>query len=107
MSIRFLRRTLTTLARPRNWLMTPSQSLGIAPASRIQPPTEQTISLTDIETQIFSLLDECTQHMKQEKGISTSCRVAGGWARDKVNRIIILDIRCCLLFYLSVTWIRK
>ena len=54
-------------------------------SSRILPPAKMEIKLTDIEDQVCTLLDECTQQMKNENGMTTSCRVAGGWVRDKVN----------------------
>ncbi|KAK7694187.1 hypothetical protein QCA50_001367 [Cerrena zonata] len=49
------------------------------------PPNPQ-VHLTETEEQICSLLDECTTWMKQTGGESstTSCRIAGGWVRDKL-----------------------
>ncbi|THH17212.1 hypothetical protein EW146_g3555 [Bondarzewia mesenterica] len=37
------------------------------------------IKLTEVEEQLCTLLDECTKHLSEEKGINTSCRIAGGW----------------------------
>lgn len=54
-------------------------------SGRVLPPDKMEINLTDVENQVCVLLDECTQHLKNEEGLTTSCRVAGGWVRDKVN----------------------
>ncbi|KAF8061010.1 hypothetical protein FPV67DRAFT_1423258 [Lyophyllum atratum] len=59
-------------------------SLRNASLSRIQPPSQMTIELTDVENQICTVLDECTKYLKEDKGIDTSCRIAGGWVRDKL-----------------------
>ncbi|KAH9850667.1 hypothetical protein C2E23DRAFT_734552 [Lenzites betulinus] len=42
------------------------------------------IKLTDDENELCTLLDQCTRHMKETEGIETSCRIAGGWVRDKL-----------------------
>ncbi|KAF9812226.1 hypothetical protein IEO21_06310 [Rhodonia placenta] len=42
------------------------------------------IHLTEQESQLCTLLDECTQYMKETEGIETTCRIAGGWVRDKL-----------------------
>ncbi|KAI0825228.1 hypothetical protein BC628DRAFT_1320460 [Trametes gibbosa] len=42
------------------------------------------IKLTDDENELCTLLDQCTRHMKESEGIETSCRIAGGWVRDKL-----------------------
>lgn len=44
------------------------------------------IELTEVEEKICDLFDKCTTYLKEEKNITTSCRFAGGWVRDKVNR---------------------
>lgn len=54
-------------------------------SSRVVPLTPMAVELTEEEDQICALLDECTKQMKQENGQVTSCRIAGGWVRDKVN----------------------
>jgi tRNA nucleotidyltransferase (CCA-adding enzyme) len=53
----------------------------------IKVPEQMEIRLTDTEDQMCSLLDECSQWMKDEKSKSTSCRIAGGWVRDKVSNL--------------------
>lgn len=60
-------------------------SLGSTSLKPIDIPSNMEIHLTDVENKICTLFDECTTHLKQEKGIETSCRIAGGWVRDKVN----------------------
>lgn len=55
-------------------------------SSRVVPPEAMAIDLTNTESNIYTLLDECTQYLKKDKALDTSCRVAGGWVRDKVNR---------------------
>lgn len=52
--------------------------------TRVEVPQTLEIRLTETEDQLCRLLDECTQWMKKEKGVTTSCRIAGGWVRDKV-----------------------
>ena len=53
--------------------------------NKIVPPGNMEIRLTETENRICSLLDECTRWMKEEKELDTSCRIAGGWVRDKVR----------------------
>jgi len=65
--------------------MSESIHLESAVTSRVLPPEKMEIRLTDDENQVCTLLDECTRQMKDERGLATSCRVAGGWVRDKVN----------------------
>lgn len=43
------------------------------------------IKLTEVEDRVCTLLDDCTKWMKNEHNLDTSCRIAGGWVRDKVN----------------------
>jgi tRNA nucleotidyltransferase (CCA-adding enzyme) len=56
-------------------------------STRVLVPEKLEIKLTETESSICELLDQCVRFLKSEKGITTSCRVAGGWVRDKVNRI--------------------
>jgi hypothetical protein len=82
-------------------------------ANRILPPETLEVKLTEVESQVCALLDECTQQMKDEKGLSTSCRVAGGWVRDKVNfrhpadRFWVIMFIYRLSLYLTVTRLSK
>lgn len=56
-----------------------------ASSSHVTTATNMQVELTDLENQICTLLDKCADEIKQEKGIAMSCRIAGGWVRDKVN----------------------
>ncbi|KAI0307470.1 hypothetical protein B0F90DRAFT_1620979 [Multifurca ochricompacta] len=51
--------------------------------SRISIPERLNIHLTEVESQLCALLDDCTRRLA-EKGVHTSCRIAGGWVRDKL-----------------------
>lgn len=50
-------------------------------------PDRLDIRLTDVESQLCNLLDDCTKHLA-ENGVHTSCRIAGGWVRDKVREFL-------------------
>ncbi len=52
---------------------------------RVPTPDRMAIKLTEEEDTLCNLLDECTRAMKEAEGIQTSCRIAGGWVRDKVR----------------------
>ena len=56
--------------------------------NRIHIPDHLEIRLTDVESQLCVLLDDCTKQLA-EKGIHTSCRIAGGWVRDKVGTFLL------------------
>lgn len=49
-------------------------------------PPKLEIHLTSAENAICELLNDCSQFLQKEKGISVTCRIAGGWVRDKVNQ---------------------
>jgi hypothetical protein len=51
-------------------------------------PDRLDIRLTDVESQLCNLLDDCTKHLA-ENGVHTSCRIAGGWVRDKVQEFLL------------------
>lgn len=61
--------------------------LQLSTQGRVQVPRNSQVQLTEVEEKICLLLDECTTWMKQTGGGSntTTCRIAGGWVRDKVN----------------------
>jgi tRNA nucleotidyltransferase (CCA-adding enzyme) len=44
------------------------------------------VELNDVEDRICELFDDCSKYLRKEKGTTTTCRIAGGWVRDKVNR---------------------
>ncbi|KAI0719119.1 hypothetical protein C8T65DRAFT_636843 [Cerioporus squamosus] len=51
---------------------------------RVATSDNMAIKLTEEEDTLCNLLDECTRAMKEAEGIQTSCRIAGGWVRDKL-----------------------
>ena len=55
--------------------------------NRIEIPTEMKVELTEVEDQMCVLFDDCSEYLRREKGINTTCRIAGGWVRDKVNSL--------------------
>ncbi|KZT22100.1 hypothetical protein NEOLEDRAFT_1157898 [Neolentinus lepideus HHB14362 ss-1] len=61
-----------------------SISLKNVQTKRIQVPENMSVTLVDEEDQICTLLDEYTKVMAEKDGVVTSCRVAGGWVRDKL-----------------------
>ena len=52
-------------------------------------PDTLEIHLTDVESSICDLLNDCSHHLKEERGILVTCRIAGGWVRDKVLAVIV------------------
>ncbi|KAF9458754.1 hypothetical protein BDZ94DRAFT_1269959 [Collybia nuda] len=60
-----------------------TMSLKARSMPRIDIPTKMKIELTSTEEEICALLNDCTNHLA-EKGINTTCRIAGGWVRDKL-----------------------
>lgn len=54
------------------------------------------IQLTEVENDLCVLLDECCADLKETKGLSTSCRIAGGWVRDKLLGMQSNDIDIAL-----------
>lgn len=64
---------------------------------RVHAPERMEIRLTPSEDQLCNLLDECTRHMKDTEGIETSCRIAGGWVRDKAR--YVQQVNGCPLMY--------
>ncbi|PFH54731.1 hypothetical protein AMATHDRAFT_72489 [Amanita thiersii Skay4041] len=66
------------------------------PPTRIQIPSTLDIQLTPPENQLCTLLNDCTLSLKQSKNINTSCRIAGGWVRDKLLHLQCNDIDIAL-----------
>ena len=52
---------------------------------RVTIPDKMEIRLTEAESELCTLLDGCTNWMREHHAIDTSCRIAGGWVRDKVR----------------------
>ncbi|KAJ7480166.1 hypothetical protein B0H11DRAFT_1725232 [Mycena galericulata] len=59
-------------------------------------PSDMKIELTDLENELCILLDQCCTDLKETKGLSTSCRIAGGWVRDKLLGMQSNDIDIAL-----------
>lgn len=92
---RFHARMLRTLggfalATPHIRVMSRSVSFKHRPIDRnsIRIPDRLEIHLTEVESQLCVLLDDCTRHLA-ESGVHTSCRIAGGWVRDKVRAFLL------------------
>lgn len=68
-------------------VLTRAMSLRAIVASRTRaiPQLPPAVHLNEVEDRLCSLLDEFVQHLKEQDGIQTTCRFAGGWVRDKVR----------------------
>ncbi|KAA1468397.1 hypothetical protein DENSPDRAFT_833680 [Dentipellis sp. KUC8613] len=64
------------MGRPLSFLNVTSEPIHI--------PERMEIRLTDVEDRLCTLLDECTKYLAESQGTNTSCRIAGGWVRDKL-----------------------
>ncbi|KAJ7356826.1 hypothetical protein DFH08DRAFT_850219 [Mycena albidolilacea] len=71
-------------------------STSMALHTRRQIPGDLKIELTEVENQLCTLLDECCTDLKETKSIDTSCRIAGGWVRDKLLGMQSNDIDIAL-----------
>ncbi|KAJ7071400.1 hypothetical protein C8F01DRAFT_1317206 [Mycena amicta] len=54
------------------------------------------IELTDTENKLCTLLDECCTHLRESQDVTISCRIAGGWVRDKLLGMQSNDIDIAL-----------
>ncbi|KAF8213616.1 hypothetical protein K438DRAFT_2009773 [Mycena galopus ATCC 62051] len=81
-----LRRKSTFLSRAMTLLRT---------TTRREIPGHMKIELTEVENQLCTLLDECCADLRT-KNIDTSCRIAGGWVRDKLLGMQSNDIDIAL-----------
>jgi hypothetical protein len=63
-----------------------TRNMGVGSLARrpAQLPGKMEILLSETEDQLCTLLDEGAKWMEETKGLKTSCRIAGGWVRDKV-----------------------
>jgi hypothetical protein len=99
----FAKAFLLSLTGKRVTIFRRAMSLRNSYVDRIAIPTEMKVELTDVEDQICVLFDDCSKYLRKEKGINTTCRIAGGWVRDKVNRLscyilpLFLPIMFCRL----------
>ncbi|KAI0090034.1 hypothetical protein BDY19DRAFT_1003804 [Irpex rosettiformis] len=70
-------------------------------------PTNLGIKLTEVEDRVCTLLDGCTRWMKTEQGVDTSCRIAGGWVRDKLLGMQSNDIDVALTDMMGLAFAEK
>ncbi|KAF7340077.1 tRNA nucleotidyltransferase [Mycena venus] len=73
-----------------------SHSMALQRSTSRQIPGDMKIELTGVENQLCTFLDECCTDLKENKSISTSCRIAGGWVRDKLLGMQSNDIDIAL-----------
>jgi tRNA nucleotidyltransferase (CCA-adding enzyme) len=73
------------ILRPRRNFIILSRTMALLRNTSRQIPSDMKIELTEVENQLCTLLDECCTDLKESKGLDTSCRIAGGWVRDKVS----------------------
>ncbi|KAF9229680.1 hypothetical protein BS17DRAFT_744049 [Gyrodon lividus] len=76
-------------------------------AARIAPQVHKEIRLTDAEDKLCNLLDEFTQHLKEEEGIVTACRINGGWVRDKLLGHDCNDVDICLADMMGIPFVER
>ncbi|KAJ7693549.1 hypothetical protein B0H17DRAFT_1159371 [Mycena rosella] len=70
--------------------------MALLRTSRRQIPGDMKIELTQTENDLCVLLDECCADLKESQGLTTSCRIAGGWVRDKLLGMQSNDIDIAL-----------
>ncbi|TRM65648.1 hypothetical protein BD626DRAFT_485438 [Schizophyllum amplum] len=99
-----LQKSLLSRAQLYRKYATRSMSLRSSPRQRIAVPQELTVRLTDDEDRLCTLLDDCANYLRDEKGITTSCRIAGGWVRDKLLGSQSNDIDVALSDVLGLTF---
>ena len=59
--------------------------LRAKPLGSVRIPQTMTVQLTDAEDRLCALLDACATHLREENIADVTCRIAGGWVRDKVS----------------------
>ncbi|KAH9927468.1 uncharacterized protein BXZ73DRAFT_90738 [Epithele typhae] len=64
------------------------------------------IKLTPVEDELCTLVDEFTQKLKEQR-IETSCRIAGGWVRDKLLGLESNDIDLALENMMGVPFAKQ
>ncbi|KAI6136935.1 hypothetical protein F5141DRAFT_1077582 [Pisolithus sp. B1] len=74
---------------------------------RLAPEIRQQIHLTEAEDQLCTLLDEFTCHLEKEQDIRTTCRISGGWVRDKLLGQDSNDIDICLSHMMGVPFVEQ
>ncbi|KAI5991484.1 hypothetical protein EDD15DRAFT_2169291 [Pisolithus albus] len=74
---------------------------------RVAPDIRQEIHLTDAEDRLCALLDEFTRHLAKEQDIRTTCRISGGWVRDKLLGQDSNDVDICLSDMMGVPFVEQ
>ncbi|TBU26378.1 hypothetical protein BD311DRAFT_762796 [Dichomitus squalens] len=74
---------------------------------RVSIPGKMTVQLTAEEDELCTLLDQCTHNMKEAEGIETTCRIAGGWVRDKLLGSECNDIDIALENMMGVSFAER
>ncbi|KAJ7275527.1 hypothetical protein B0H12DRAFT_264735 [Mycena haematopus] len=82
--------------RPRISSTVASRTMTLLQSTRRQIPGDMKIELTEFENQLCTLLDECCTYLRETKNVNTSCRIAGGWVRDKLLGMQCNDIDIAL-----------
>ncbi|KAI0757417.1 hypothetical protein C8Q80DRAFT_1133528 [Daedaleopsis nitida] len=75
--------------------------------TRVPLPRQMEIKLTEEEDVLCNLLNQCTRTMKEAEGIETSCRIAGGWVRDKLLGSQCNDIDIALENMMGVSFAER
>ncbi|KAI0935817.1 hypothetical protein AcV5_004134 [Taiwanofungus camphoratus] len=100
----FYQRTLSFLSIVRNSRRFTFSVPSLGPSGRVHIPEIMEIKLSEDEAKLCTLLDECTQWMREKKGLETSCRIAGGWVRDKLLGMQSNDIDVALSDMMGMTF---
>jgi tRNA nucleotidyltransferase (CCA-adding enzyme) len=57
-----------------------------------EQPRAMVIQLTDQEAKICEVLDQVAKNYEAKEGKKVQLRIAGGWVRDKVTLLHVLDM---------------
>lgn len=99
----FFNRALSTFAAPRSQEKLPIGTQEASPSSpsaestvtsstaTAEQPRAMVIQLTDQEAKICEVLDQVAKNYEAKEGKKVELRIAGGWVRDKVIQVRILE----------------
>ncbi|KAI6153282.1 hypothetical protein BKA82DRAFT_4087879 [Pisolithus tinctorius] len=88
-------------------LFIPGGAFSNMSLNRMAPQIREQIDLTDAEDRLCALLDEFTGHLEKEKGVRTTCRISGGWVRDKLLGQDSNDVDICLSDMMGVPFVER
>jgi hypothetical protein len=74
-----------TLCLPSRAMHSKAKLMDLPVQKQIRILPELKIELTERESQLCGLLRKFTAHLKETGQPSPTCRIAGGWVRDKVG----------------------